>query len=290
MLVAQKQERKFDVQGNARSSLLAGTLPNGLAFAANGDFLIANFGTDALEVMDREGRSRVLHDTIDGQPMGKVNFVLRDTKNRIWITVSTRVNPWSDAVRSDLADGYIVLLDEKGLRVVADGIRFTNEIRLDANEEWLYIAETTGKRVSRMRVRPDGSLTDREVYGPSSLGTGMIDGFAFDVYGNLWLTMIFADRLMAITPDGEALTLFEDGDPQGILSLEAEFASGKAVSFDTLMAARGKLAPWMASITFGGSDLKTAYLGSLRGTAIPSFTAPVAGLPMIHWRASGMPG
>ena len=28
-----------------------GTLPNGLAFAANGDILIANFGTDCLEVM-----------------------------------------------------------------------------------------------------------------------------------------------------------------------------------------------------------------------------------------------
>ena len=32
-----------------------GTLPNGLAFAANGDILIANFGTDLLEVMSRDG-------------------------------------------------------------------------------------------------------------------------------------------------------------------------------------------------------------------------------------------
>ncbi len=284
-LVAQQAARTFDVQGDARSSLLAGTLPNGLAFAANGDFLIANFGTDALEVMDREGRSRLLHDRIDGKPMGKVNFVLRDSKDRIWITVSTQVNPWSDAVRNDLADGYVALLDGKGLRIVADGLRFTNEIRLDANEEWLYIAETTGKRVTRMRVRPDGSLTDREVYGPSNLGTGMIDGIAFDAYGNLWLTMIFADRLMAITPDGDALTLFEDGDPEATARLEAEFAAGKVASFDTLMAAHGQVAPWLASVTFGGPDLKTVYLGSLRGTTIPSFPSPVAGLPMVHWRA-----
>ena len=30
-------------------------------------------------------------------------------------------------------------------RIVADGFHFTNEIRLDAREEWLYVAETTGK-------------------------------------------------------------------------------------------------------------------------------------------------
>ena len=72
-----------------------GTLPNGMAFAADGQLLIANFGTDVLEIMDRQGHTRTLFDRIDGQAIGKVNFVLRDSRDRIWITVSTRVNPWS---------------------------------------------------------------------------------------------------------------------------------------------------------------------------------------------------
>src|SRR5580704_7392248 len=42
------------------SGLYEGTLPNGLAFARNGDILIANFGTDALEVMTRDGELRTL--------------------------------------------------------------------------------------------------------------------------------------------------------------------------------------------------------------------------------------
>jgi gluconolactonase len=29
------------------------------------------------------------------------------------------------------------------------------------------------------------------------------------------------------------------------------------------------------------------YLGSLRGNTIPSFIAPVAGLPMVHWSSRG---
>ena len=43
------------------------------------------------------------------------------------------------------------------------------------------------------------------------------------------------------------------------------------------------LAPWMASVTFGGPDLRTVYIGSLKGSRIPFFRSPVAGLPMVHW-------
>ncbi len=147
-----------------------GTLPNGLAFAENGDILISNFGTDLLEVMTREGETRTLYDRIDGQPIGKVNFVLRDSKNRIWITVSTRVKNWMDAAISRIKDGYVALVDERGIRIVADGFAFTNEIRLDAAEEWLYVVETTGRRVTRLRVAPDGELSQRETYGPEDTG------------------------------------------------------------------------------------------------------------------------
>lgn len=282
-LVTQAIDAHFNVVADAANSLLRGTLPNGLAFARNGDILIANFGTDRLEIMTRDGVTRVLHDNIDGKPLGKVNFVLRDSKDRIWVTVSTQVNPWSDAVKSTLADGCVCLIDGKGPRIVADGFKFTNEIRLDEKEEWLYVAETTGKRVTRLKVNADGSLTNREIFGPSSLGNGVIDGIAFDAYGNLWATMIFAERLVAITPDGELLELLNDGDAVATARFEAEFSSGKPVSFDTMMQCGGKICPWLASLTFGGPDLSTAYLGGLRATTIPFFKSPVPGLPMAHW-------
>jgi gluconolactonase len=273
--------------GNAKSAdapnLLEGTLPNGLAFARNGDLLIANFGTDTLDVMTRDGKSRVLYDSIDGKTMGKVNFVLRDSKDRIWVTVSTHVSPWPQAIRNDLTDGYVALIDDKGIRIVADGFHFTNEIRLDAQEEWLYVAETCARRVTRLRVLPDGSLRDREIYGPSSLGPGLIDGITFDAYGNLWAAMIFADRLVSITPDGELLTLFEDGDRGATARFDVEFDRGGVVSAETMAQGGGKIIPWLTSITFGGADLRTVYLGTLQATTLPSFSSPVAGLPMIHW-------
>jgi sugar lactone lactonase YvrE len=265
------------------SSLVDGTLPNGLAFAQNGDVLIANFGLDALEIMTREGNCRTLYDSIDGIKLGKVNFVLRDRKGRLWITVSTKLNPWPEAIRNHQADGYIALIDGRGIHVVAEGFYFTNEIRFDADEEWLYVAETCARRVTRLHIMPDGSVREREIYGPRSLGSGLIDGIAFDSYGNLWATMIFADRLVAITPTGELLTLFEDGDKEAAAQFDAEFDSGRTVNAETMAATGGKIAPWLTSLTFGGDDLCTVYLGSLKAANIPFFTSPVAGLPMVHW-------
>ena len=268
---------------NPSHDLAKSSLPNGLAFARNGDLLIANFGLDTVEVMSRDGRSRTLFDSIDGVALGKVNFVLRDSQDRLWITVSTRIDPWTEAICNHHRDGYIALADARGLRIVADGFAFANEVRLDAEEAWLYVAETCARRVSRLRVGANGSLTNREVYGPSSLGSGAIDGIAFDAHGNLWAAMIFSDRLVAITPDGDALPLFTDGDRAAAARFDAEFDSGHVVSPKTMAATGGKIAPWLTSLTFGGPDLRTVYLGSVKGRTIPYFTSPVAGAPMAHW-------
>lgn len=262
-----------------------GTLPNGLAFAANGDILISNFGTDRLEVMDRQGHTRTLIDRIDGKPIGKVNFVLRDSRDRIWLTVSTCMNPWTQALARRECDGYVAVVEDGRVRVVAEGFHFTNEIRLDAREEWLYIVETTGPRISRMRLdesRPgEVRLVGREVFGPAHLG-GLPDGIAFDAHGNLWVTLIMVDRLLALTPEGEVRLLLDDGDAEASANLMRRFDAGTLRTED-MQRARGVLAPWMASVTFGGPDLRSVYLGSLLGTRIPCFRSPVPGLPMVHW-------
>ncbi|MBT3927876.1 MAG: SMP-30/gluconolactonase/LRE family protein [Rhodospirillaceae bacterium] len=281
-LIAATEQAKFSEADGEEARFTQGTLPNGLAFAENGDILIANYGTDLLEQMSRSGETVTLHDNIDGKPMGKVNFVLRDSKNRIWITISTRAVNWMRSFTPDVDDGYVALVDQGTIRIVADGFTFTNEIRLDAKEEFLYVVETTGKRISRLRVQEDGELIGREVFGPSNLGKGFPDGITFDAYGNLWGTLIMSDQLFALTPEGECRILFEDGDDAATDALERAFLA-REITPELMLAASGKVAPWMASVTFGGADLKTVYLGSLRGERIPYFRSPVAGLPMVHW-------
>jgi gluconolactonase len=282
-IITQQRSASFAGAPSEATRYLHGTLPNGLAFARNGDLLIANFGTDCLETMSRDGVTRVLAGNIEGEPIGKVNFVLRDSRNRIWITISTRVQNWMHALRTDLADGYLARYEDGRFRIVADGFRFTNEIRFDAKEEFLYVVETTGGCITRLRIDERGEPVEREVFGPSNLGRGAWpDGIAFDTYGNLWGTLVYSDKLFVLTPQGDLRILLDDGDPAEVAALEAAFLRN-AVTEDVLFPTGRGIAPWMASVTFGGPDLRTVYIGSLKGTRIPYFRSPVAGLPMVHW-------
>lgn len=284
-IITQKYAEKIDHASSNVDRFFQGTLPNGLAFDKDGNILISNFGTDCLEIMDRHtGETKVLFDTIDGKPIGKVNFVYRDSKNRIWITVTTMKKNWLDALDPFLADGYIARYDERGVHIVADGLRFTNEVRFDAKEEYLYVVETTGGRILRFRCDENGDLHDREIFGPIHMGAGAYpDGIAFDSYGNLWGTCVYSDMIWAIDPDGEFKVLLDDGDPAKVKALDDAFKKNKVTNEILFETGRG-IAPWIASICFGGRDLRTVYVGALRTTSIPYFESPVAGLPMAHWK------
>jgi sugar lactone lactonase YvrE len=281
-LILQDVKRDRLTPTNDSSRFVDGTLPNGLAFARNGDILIANFGTDRLEVMSRAGETRVLADHIDGRPIGKVNFVLRDSMDRLWLTISTRIKNWMEAISPSVADGYIALYDGRSLRIVADGFRFTNEIRLDAKEEWLYVAETCGCRVTRLRVQKNGALSDREVFGPSD-HRAFIDGIAFDAHGNLWGTHIFKDHVFALTPQGDLqIILDDDHDSEPGRALMEAFQRDQ-ITPELIGATGGPIAGWFTSVTFGGADLRTVHIGNLKASRIPCFRSPVPGLPMVHW-------
>jgi len=282
-IITQSHSGTFEKVDDAAQKFTGGTLPNGLAFADNGDIWISNFGTNCLERMQRNGDTAIVLDSVDGEAIGKVNFIARDSRNRIWITISTMIPDWSNAMCKNVVDGRVLLYEPgKGVRIVADRLHFTNECKLDAREEYLYVVQTCGRNVVRFRIGANGDLSAREVFGPTDHGR-FIDGIAFDEYGNLWGTYIMNDGIFAITPDGDRRMLFDDSSAAEVAKIDTAFQTGSPVSMDLLLECGGTIAPWCASVTFGGADLRTVYVGSLRGTTIPCFTAPVAGLPMVHW-------
>ena len=208
-----------------RPATWQGTLPNGLAFARNGDFLIANFGTDRLEVMTRDGSSRVLADTIDGQPIGKVNFVaarLARTASGSPSPPASRTGCTRCAPTCRTATSRATI--DGNFRIVADGFRFTNEIRFDAKEEFLYVVETTGGCITPPAHRREGQPDGPRGLRPRQPGKGAWpDGIAFDSYGNLWGTMVYSDKLFVLTPQGDLRLLLDEGDPQKVDALEQAF-------------------------------------------------------------------
>jgi gluconolactonase len=57
-IITQSSDPRFSQVSDLASRFTQGTLPNGLAFAENGDILISNFNTDLLEVMTRDGKTK----------------------------------------------------------------------------------------------------------------------------------------------------------------------------------------------------------------------------------------
>jgi len=263
---------------------LGGNEPNGLAMTDDGSLIVANLGSSVVQKLHPDGHVEAILTEVDGVKITTPNFVFLDSRNRLWISVMTREHHWWPAAAKSRPDGYIVLIDEKEPRIVADGIYLTNEVRLDAREEYLYAVETIMNHMIRFRVQPDGSLTDKEVFGPNNLGAGAaIDGFAFDADGNLWVTLVLRNGLGVITPDGDHHVVIEDPREDALKSLEEKIANGTAKPSDMAMTAGPNL-QFITSLAFGGSDLRTAYLGSLAMNRLPTFQSPVAGLPMRHWK------
>lgn len=276
---------RLDAHGDQQFFEGLGGEPNGLALADDGSIYVANIGTGTIQRLNPDtGQTEEFLTEIDGVKLTCANFVFLDSKNRLWAAFSTREQIWWPAAAHPRPDGFIVLIDEKGPRIVADGIYFSNEARLDANEEYLYVAETMLSRIIRFRVQPDGSLTDKEVYGPDGLGLGAaVDGFAFDADGNLWVTLVIRNGLGIITPDGDYHVVFEDANDALLSTFEQKIADGSAQPMD-MMAAAGQTLQFVTSVAFGGPDLRTVYVGSLGMSRLPTFRSPVPGLPMRHWK------
>jgi len=75
----------------------------------------------------------------------------------------------------------------------------------------------------------------------------MADGCAFDAEGNLWVTLVLANRIVAISPDGALLN-------------------------------------GPTSIAWGGRDMRDIQIGSITTPYVLKGRSSVPGLPMVHQR------
>ncbi len=263
--------------------------PTTMALADDDSLIVNNTGDGNLYRLWLDGRSELLLDAIEGRPLGSANYVFLDSRGRLWIAVATRNAPPHGPADPANPLGYIALLEDGEARVVADGLAWPNEVRLDATESYAYVPETMARRVVRYRVSDTGELTDKETFGPPDLGAGILpDGIALDVEGNVWVALLSGNGVVVITPDGDAHTLFADRNEEALAKLAAEYDAG-AIQFPTILACRGPHVQTLTSIGFGGPELKTVFMGSLLMPHLLSFESPVAGLPLRHQHRAEAP-
>lgn len=263
--------------------------PTTMALADDDSLIVNNTGDGNIYRLRLDGTSELLLDTIEGRPIGSANYVFLDSRGRLWIAVATCTAPPHGPADPARATGYIAVLEDGKARVAADGLRWPNEVRLDATESYAYVPETMAQRVLRFRVTPEGGLTDKEVVGPATLGAGILpDGIALDVDGNVWVALLSGNGLVIITPDGRTHTVFDDRNAAGLSALAAQYDAG-AVEFPTILGCRGQHIQTLTSIGFGGPDLRTVFMGSLLMPHLLSFDSPVAGLPLRHQHRPAAP-
>lgn len=257
--------------------------PNGIALNADGSFLVADLGEEKGGVfhLTRDGHVSVFVDRVDGVELPPSNFVFTDHAQRTWITVSTRHVPRAGAYRRDVADGFIVLADSRGARIVADGLGYTNEAAIHPDGHWLYVNETFGRRLARYRLNADGDLSGREVVTEFGEGT-YPDGLTFDAEGGVWITSIISNRVIRVLPDGRQQLMLEDADAEHVAWTEAAFLSNQ-LGRPHLDRSCSKRLRNISSLAFGGHDLRTIHLGCLQGDRIALFRQEIAGHPPTHW-------
>jgi sugar lactone lactonase YvrE len=261
----------------------AGGEPNGIALAADGRFLIANFGLGALQQLDPATGSlrTLLHDTVGDLALQWINYVLVDSSGTLWVSVCSRHPDLRHTLAHGQPDGYIFSMrgPDADPVVVAGQVNFPNCMALDARQEYLYVVRTLKADVVRFPLL-GATLGPEEQFSPPLGGRrddeygehagalladpvvtrrwGMADGCAFDAAGNLWVTLARANRIVAVTSDRQVVTMAED--PEGAL-----------LSAPT-------------SVAWGGDDMRDVYIGSLETSYILRGHSSVPGLPMVHQR------
>lgn len=256
----------------------AGGAPNGINMDGQGRIIIANFEAGPVQRLDVEsGTVEVICNEVAGRKLTAANYPILDRNGTIWCANSTFTQPWQQAL-DGRADGILFRIRPDGrIELMAEEIQFANGLALDADESHVYVCQTTGCNVIRYRIRSDGSLGAPEPYGPV-LGTpfprdasadnlpaperlaqvGVTDGCGFDVEGNLWVTLVAANRVVAITPRGEVVPIIED--PHGELMRQP------------------------TNVSWGGADLRDLYIGSITNDYVIQTRSPVAGMALFHQR------
>ncbi len=259
-----------------------GGAPNGINMDAQGRIIIANFGIYDLEpgplqrLDPASGTLENLAAAVDGKTLTSCNYPIVARDGTIWCTHSTFASSWPEAL-DGREDGFVFRFTPKGEAIVeAQNLPFPNGCCLDEAEEYLYVNLTSTGNVVRFALQSGGSLGAKEEYGPvlgiipqradpSALPSpaemadwAFTDGNGFDVEGNLWVTLPAANKLVALTPAREVITIAHD--PQGDI-----------LNHPT-------------NVSWGGADMRDLYIGSIRANYVVKTRSPTAGMKLVHQR------
>lgn len=257
--------------------------PNGIAIHPDGGWLITHLGDEdgGVYKLNLNGDLTPYLLEVNGKLLPPTNYVHIDNLGRVWVTVSTRLIPRILGCKPNFKDGFIILIDEEKPRIVADNLGFTNECLIHPVTGDLYVNETFSRCLSKFSVTSNGRLLNKKTVVEFGIGE-FPDGFAFDIEGGIWVTCVVSNKLIRISSNGEREVIINDSDVSHVNYVEEAYQKSilERKHLDNIVSTKLRN---ISSICFGGSDLKTVFLGCLLGDKIATFKSEIAGLQPTHW-------
>jgi gluconolactonase len=221
----------------------------GIALDGDGNVYACDYGNASIARVSPSGQVETYSTGTAEVPMRVPNFPAFDDAGALYVTDS---GEWGndDGVVYRISPGGETEIWTRAVR------RFPNGCALDAEGRFLYVIESRGRSVSRIRIGDDGAASDPEVV--VELPGSQPDGLAFAEDGTLCLGCYRPDRIYRISADGAVDVLAEDPD-------------GVTLNQPT-------------NVAFTGPGLGRLAVSSLGGWSIVAAVVGVAGLPLRYPR------
>jgi gluconolactonase len=213
---------KINRKGKVRTVATLGGFNLGLTFSRQQDLFVCNFKLGALIQLDRSGKTIRSWERVGRYRLRNPNFSVFDGEGNLY---------FSDSGEFKKHDGFLFVLRPSGkIEQLLDQLSFPNGLSLSADEQTLYIVQSTKDNVLAVPILKSGSTGKPRVYA-SGL-RNVPDGAALDADGNLYVTCYASHNVYRVAPNG-TVSLFAQ-DPEGTMIASPTNVAFGGAKFDEM--------------------------------------------------------
>jgi gluconolactonase len=249
-------------------TLPSGSIPNGITMDRQGNLVYCDLGKKAVIRVTQSGQTSMIADRVGSLALSLPNFASYDAGGNLYVSnSSTRdINSALVELTNPEPNGALVRIRPDGRgEVVATGIYLANGTAIDPKEEAVYVLESTRDDCLRIAIKKDGTFGKPEIYSKDF--PALPDGMAFDVDGNLFVTLPGKGKDGQLVAANQIIKV----DTNGKWSLLIDDPTGQKLDFPT-------------NCAFGGPGLQDLYIANLEGDHFTRVHTSFHGHPLYHQR------
>ncbi len=250
------------------TTLPAGSMPNGITMDRQGNLVYCDLGKKAMMRVTQSGQVSMIADRAGTLALTLPNFASYDAEGNLYVSnSSTRdVKTVREEFTKPEPNGALVRIRPDGRGdIVATGIYLANGTAIDPKEEAVYVLESTRNDCLRIALKKDGTFGQPEIYAKDF--PALPDGMAFDVEGNLYVTLPGVAKEGKLVPANQIIKV----DTNGNWSLLIDDPAGQKLNFTT-------------NCAFGGPGLQDLYIANVEGDHFRRIHTSFHGHPLYHQR------